>query len=278
MSRLSGKIKALGDLTPHSYDDVVAACGQPKEKAPLSLPGGGEGTRAVWRDGVFALTLDFDAEGNGLGIYRRRSREPYLWLGAVLLAVAAAALTVGAVTRARAADSELDAEGVTARLVRSTDIWKSDGTAGICLADLDFDGTPELLVTDSEFVWDDELAADYFGPSDVAVYTLAGGGLTAAGTFTTDEYCFAATVHRYTDALGKTGWYCPTEDGVLLLTLSDGSLQISGPVSGVDTAGGDEALRLLRNEAWVSPSGAAVSAETVQADIAAVAEDYFANN
>lgn len=277
MSKLFKRFTALGDLTQYTYDDFVAACGEPKERKPALFSDIGEGTRATWSDGIFVLTLNFSGEGKYCGIYHHRNWEPYIWLGAVTVFIIAFALIGGAMMRARAANAELDASGVIASLTESMDTWKTDGTAGICLADLDFDGTPELLATDAEFAWDDELAANYFGPSDVSVYTFSDDGLVPAGAFTTDEYCFTATIHRYTDAQGSTGWYCPTGDGLLLLSLSDGSLTVSGPVSGVDTTGGDTSVRLLRNEAWVNPAGAAATAETVKADIAAVAADYFEN-
>ena len=68
MSKLHKKMVALGNLSEHSYDSIVAACGEPKEKKSCTFSDIGEGFRATWSDGIFILTLNFNSEGNYCGI------------------------------------------------------------------------------------------------------------------------------------------------------------------------------------------------------------------
>lgn len=46
MSKLHKKMVALGNLSEHSYDSIVAACGEPKEKKSCTFSDIGEGFRA----------------------------------------------------------------------------------------------------------------------------------------------------------------------------------------------------------------------------------------
>ena len=73
MSKLHKKMVALGNLSEHSYDSIVAACGEPKEKKSCTFSDIGEGFRATWSDGIFILTLNFNSEGNYCGIYHHRT-------------------------------------------------------------------------------------------------------------------------------------------------------------------------------------------------------------
>jgi hypothetical protein len=100
-----------------------------------------------------------------------KHKRLYIWLPAVIVVIAAV-LIVGMQTGQGKADGQLDAETLKALLLNNEDVWLHDNTAGICLVDLDFDGTPELVATDTEIVWYDELGSYYFGDSDVAVYSL----------------------------------------------------------------------------------------------------------
>jgi hypothetical protein len=95
MSKLYKKMVALGNLSHHSYDSIVAACGEPKEKKPCIFSDIGEGSRATWSDGVFVLTLNFDADGNYCGIYHHRNWEPYIITAIVSVVIIAGALVGG---------------------------------------------------------------------------------------------------------------------------------------------------------------------------------------
>ena len=44
MSKLHKKMVALGNLSEHSYDSIVAACGEPKEKKSCTFSDIGEGS------------------------------------------------------------------------------------------------------------------------------------------------------------------------------------------------------------------------------------------
>ncbi len=106
MSKLHKKMVALGDMTKHSYDSVVAACGQPRETKPCQFSDIGKGVRATWRDGLFTITFNFDSEGNYCGIYRHRNWEPYIWLLAITAVLIAGALIIGAHMRGKAAEQK----------------------------------------------------------------------------------------------------------------------------------------------------------------------------
>ena len=98
MSKLHKKMVALGNLSEHSYDSIVAACGEPKEKKPCTFSDIGEGFRATWSEGVFVLALNFDKEGAYCGIYHHRNWEPYIVTAIVSVVIIAGALVVTVVT------------------------------------------------------------------------------------------------------------------------------------------------------------------------------------
>jgi hypothetical protein len=275
MSKLHKKMVALGDMSQHTYADVVAACGEPKETHAASFSDIGEGTRSTWSDGVFTITFNFDGEGHYCGIYHHRNWSPYLWLSALTLVIIAAFLLWGAWARKNAADSVGSADGVETLLLENESVWKNDATAGLCLLDLNFDGTPELLTTDADVVWYESDGMYFFGPSRVSVWSLSGGKVTSLGGYETDEYCFMATLHLYTAASGAKGWYFTSGEDVWLLTLSNAGVVTTQADQMPDTSGGDVSERLLRNESWVTVSGTPADEETVRADISAVAAEYF---
>ena len=95
MSKLHKKMVSLGNLSHHSYDSIVAACGEPKEKKPCTFSDIGEGFRATWTDGVFVLTLNFSSEGKYCGIYHHRNWQPYIITAIVSVVITAGALIGG---------------------------------------------------------------------------------------------------------------------------------------------------------------------------------------
>ena len=95
MSKLHKKMVALGNLSHHSYDSIVAACGEPKEKKPCTFSDIGEGFRATWTDGIFVLTLNFNPDGGYCGIYPHRNWQPYIIMAVVSAVIIAGALTGG---------------------------------------------------------------------------------------------------------------------------------------------------------------------------------------
>ena len=99
MSKLHKKMVALGNLSEHSYDSIVAACGEPKEKKSCTFSDIGEGFRATWSDGIFILTLNFNSEGNYCGIYHHRNWQPYIITAIVSVVIIAGALIAGAYMR-----------------------------------------------------------------------------------------------------------------------------------------------------------------------------------
>lgn len=276
MSGLHNKMAALGDLSGRTLGEVIAACGEPSETASVRFTDIGEGTRATWHDGLVTVTLNFDMNGRYCGIHQYRNLGPYIWLSVITVFIISAALIVGAQMRKNAAQRPLDAASLQTLLLDNEAVWLHDATAGICLLDLDSDGTPELLATDTEIVWYDELEAYYFGDSHVAVYSLSGGAVTPLGGYTSDEYCFLATLHRYTGAGGTGGWYYTSGGNVWLLSLEDGAVVTGAAAAMPDISGGDAAMNLLRNEAWVTRLGETPDPAAVEADVAAVAEGYFA--
>lgn len=276
MSKLNKNIVALGSLSGKTYGDVAAACGQPKKTVPCVFSDIGEGTRSTWSDGIFTVTLNFDKDGNYCGVHHHRHLGPYIWIAVITVVLVAAVLIYGAQMRQKAAGSAADPAAMTALILDNESVWLHDKTAGVCLLDLDSDGTPELVATDTEIVWVDELDAYYFGDSTVAVYSLADGAVTPLGGYTSDEYCFLATLHRFTDASGVTGWYYTSGGDVWLLSLENGALVTEPATAMPDISGGDEAMPLLRNEAWVAKFGETPDAATVSADVGAIVDDYFA--
>lgn len=109
MSKLHKKMVALGDMTNHSLDSVVAVCGQPRETKICQFSDIGEGTRATWSDGLFTITFNFDPDGNYCGIYHHRNWEPYVWLSAITVILIAGALIIGAHMRSRVAENDSSA-------------------------------------------------------------------------------------------------------------------------------------------------------------------------
>lgn len=99
MSKLHKKMVALGNLSEHSCDSIVAACGEPKEKKSCTFSDIGEGFRATWSDGIFILTLNFNSEGNYCGIYHHRNWQPYIITAIVSVVIIAGALIAGAYMR-----------------------------------------------------------------------------------------------------------------------------------------------------------------------------------
>lgn len=95
MSKLHKKMVALGNLSHHSYDSIVAACGEPKEKKPCTFSDVGEGFRATWTDGIFVLTLNFSPDGSYCGIYHHRNWQPYIIMAVVSVVIIAGALIGG---------------------------------------------------------------------------------------------------------------------------------------------------------------------------------------
>jgi hypothetical protein len=152
VSKLHKKMVALGDLSKRTYGDVVAACGEPRETVPALFTDIGKGTRSTWSDGLLTITFNFDREGKYCGIYHHRNIEPYIWLSVITTVIVAGALIFGAYMRRSAAADTPTAESTEALLLENEAVWLHDATAGICLLDLDFDGRPELLATDTEIV------------------------------------------------------------------------------------------------------------------------------
>ncbi|NCB50545.1 MAG: hypothetical protein EOM54_01505 [Clostridia bacterium] len=276
MSKLHKKMVALGDMSKRTYNDVVAACGEPRETVPARFTDIGEGTRSTWSDGLLTITFTFDKEGNYCGICHHRNLEPYIWLSAITAVIIAGSLILGSYMRSRAADETPDAASMEALLVENENIWLHDNTAGICLSDLDFDGVPELLATNTDIIWYDELDSYYFGDSEVAVYSLADGKVTPLGGYTTDEYCFLATLHLFTGGDGSRGWYYTSGGDVWLLSLENGAVTTAAATSMPDISGGDEAMKLIRNESWVSNQSDSPDTSLVAEDIAAITAEYFA--
>ena len=99
MSKLHKKMVALGNLAHHNYDSIVAACGEPKEKRSCTFSDIGEGFRATWSDGIFVLTLNFDADGAYCGIYHHRNWQPYIVLAIISVVIIAGSLIAGAYMR-----------------------------------------------------------------------------------------------------------------------------------------------------------------------------------
>jgi hypothetical protein len=99
--------------------------------------------------------------------------------------------------------------------------------------------------------------------------------VTPLGGYSTDEYCFLATVHLATDAGGKKSWYYTSAGDVWLLSLENASVAAKPAVSMPDISGGDEAVSLLRNESWISKLGDTLDTAIVAEDVGAVAAAYF---
>lgn len=114
VDKLHKRMVALGDLSQHTYDSIAAQAGEPKEKKPCVFSDIGEGTRATWSDGIFTITLNFDADGKYCGIYHHRNWEPYIWLAAITAVIVAAALIVSANMRKNAeANAETPPSAIT---------------------------------------------------------------------------------------------------------------------------------------------------------------------
>ena len=150
-------------------------------------------------------------------------------------------------------------------------MWPVSGAAGISLFDLDFDGTPELLAVDTEFV--DMGGGSFFGDTDVRVFRLSGSGVTPAGGFTVPDYCYAAELTLY-KGNGSSFWAFPDDGGLIRAITSSG-----GGFSASDGAAlsyaGSETAPLMPNECWVRADGSAADADTTAQDISAIAEAYF---
>jgi len=276
MSKLHKKMVALGDMSKRTYDDVVTSCGAPRETVPARFTDIGDGTRSTWSDGLLTITFNFDQEGKYCGIYHHRNIEPYVWLSIFTAIVIIGSLIVGSRMRNSTTEQSMNAGALEALLLGNEEVWLQDNTAGICLLDLDFDGEPELLATGTEIVWYDELDAYYFGDSDIAVYSLTDGAVTLLGGYTTDEYCFLTTLHLFTDADGNRGWYYTSGGEVWLLSLEDGVLTTAAATSMPDISGGDEAMKLIRNESWVLSQNDTPDITLVTEDVAAISAEYFA--
>lgn len=275
MSKLHKKMVGLGNMSGRTYGDVVAACGEPRSTVTARFTDIGEGTRSTWSDGLLTITFNFDREGNYCGIFHHRNIEPYIWLSIISAIIIAGSMIYGAYVRSHAAEESLDAASAEALLLENEDVWLHDNTAGICLLDLDFDGEPELLSTDTDIVWYDELDAYYFGDSEIAAYSLADGKITPLGGYTTDEYCFLATLHLFTDGSGNRGWYYTSGGEVWLLTLENGAVTTTVAASMPDISGGDEGMKLIRNESWVLNQSDAPDTALVAEDVAAISAEYF---
>lgn len=275
MSKLHKTILGLGDLTGLSYADFVAACGEPKEKKTIQFTDVGEGTRALWSDGVFKISANFDKDEKFCGVDYHKHYGPHIAIAIVTAVLVVAALIIGAVMRKNASD-DLNASAVEALLLGQQDQWLTDNTAGINLLDLDFDGRPELLVTDTEIVWYEELDMYYFGNSTVRVYDLAADRLSFLGEYGTDEYCYLTTLTPCTDASGKEQWYFTSAGDVYYLGISRG-FSVTKAEEMPKVAEDAVAVRLLRNEAWVAAPGQTPGADAVSKDINAIAEEYFSN-
>lgn len=271
MGKLHKKMVALGDMTQYSYDDIVASCGEPKEKHACSFSDIGEGTRATWSDGIFSITFNFNSEGKYCGIYDHKNWSPYIWLGVVTAILLAAAFLWGAYMRAQNAETVDRAASVAETLLSTEADWRTDVTAGASLCDLDFDGTPELLAVDTEFT--DLDGSVYFGDTDVRVFRLTDGGVSPAGGFTVPDYCFLAELVLYESGDGSV-WCFADGDAIRAISLADGSFS-AGDGTAL-SADGDKTFPLLPNECWVTADGAKADDAAVQADLSAVAAGYFA--
>jgi hypothetical protein len=205
---------------------------------------------------------------------KKQQMSLFIWLSVIIVVIAA--VIIGLQVKKNTAGEALDAESLETLLIENEDVWLHDGTAGICLLDLDFDGTPELLATDTQIVWYDELGSNYFGNSDVNVYSLKNGEVTPLGSYSTDEYCFLASVHLFAGANGSKGWYYTSEGDVWLLSLENGSLAAKIAASIPDISGGDEAKSLMRNESWVSNLGDVSDTAAIAEDVKAISAEYFA--
>lgn len=276
MSKLHKKMVALGDMTQHSYADVVSACGPPRESGPCTFTDIGEGTRATWSDGVFTITFNFDSAGHYCGIYHHRNWGPYIWLGAITVVLVAAALIAGGIMR-RNAQSGGDAASLAAVIMDGETRWRTDSTAGASLIDLDFDGTPELLAVDTALGYNEALEADYFSAdSTVRVYRLSDKTTDSAGSFDVSGYCFAATLAPVADydPSGAQVWFCTAPDGqTMALTLGEYPMLTPVPDPAACTPG--QAVELMQNESWVSLGENTAAHESVEADIAAMCEAWY---
>ncbi|MEG1789879.1 MAG: hypothetical protein RR055_04295 [Oscillospiraceae bacterium] len=273
MSKLHKKMVALGDMSQYSYDDIVAACGEPREKRHCAFTDIGEGSRATWSDGIFTITFNFNSDGMYCGISFHRNIEPYLWLGTLSALIILAALVVGIHTRKTT--PVLDAASTQTLLAENESLWLTEDTAGACLLDLDFDGRPELLSTETEIIHYDADNMDFFGDSAVSVWSLEPEGMTKLGGFVTDEYCYLAALHLYSDGSGHRGWYYSSNGEIYLLSLINGALTDGIPEELPNMSGGDEAFPLLRNESWISVASPEPNPDVARADIAAVVAEYF---
>ena len=100
MSKLHKKMVALGNLSEHSYDSIVAACGEPKEKKSCTFSDIGEGFRATWSDGLFTVTMNFSADGEFHGVDKATHKGPWITIIAVTVIIIAAICIGSAFLRA----------------------------------------------------------------------------------------------------------------------------------------------------------------------------------
>lgn len=271
MSKLHKKMVALGDMSQHSYDDVVEACGPPKETKPCEFSDIGEGTRSTWSDGLFTITFNFDSEGKYCGIYHHRNWEPYVWLGVVTAVLVAAAVIGAGIMRANSRPMG-DAASLTKAVMDAQEVWRNEDTAGASIVDLDLDGTPELIAVDTEVRYYEELEADYFGACNARVFSLKSGAPTELLSFTPDGYCFVAELYRHSDAEGKVGWYYSSGGEVWRISLADG---IAGTEKADGIPAGAEPVDIMQNESWVNIADNTSAAENIEADISAMAELWY---
>ncbi len=279
MGKLHKKMVALGDMTAHSYDSVVAACGQPKEVKPCSFSDIGQGTRATWSDGIFSITFNFDSDGKYCGIYSHRNLSPYLWLGGVTVVLVSAALIIGAQMRSASAVFR-DGESLAALITESQGVWRTESTAGASLCDLDFDGTPELLAVDTGFAYDPALESEFFSDASLRIYELTAEAPVPAGGLELGEYCFQATLSRVDDydPDHSSYWFYTGRSGeTLAMRLIDGA-PASAPVA--DPSGYAVAAThyLMHNESWVKAGGDAAEDSVVAEDITTMAMAWFSED
>ncbi len=268
MDKLHKKMVALGDMTQHTYESVVAACGEPKTTSECTFTDIGEGTRSTWTDGIFSITFNFDKDGKYCGIYDHSNKEPWLWMLLVTVVLVAGALICGAIFR----NGGLQflgggSDSLSDRIIAAEDAWLTDDTAGASLIDLNGDGEPELLSVTTQFEYVEELEADFFGSCQVRIWSVGSDGVKLLATINPDGYCYSAALTGSAEC-----WYYSCGGNIWSLVMdADGNVTVKVVSGDTDTSGGT-AYKFMANESWVS-AGDNITPD-INADIAAMAEAW----